>query len=144
MTHTDLATPRRGISQHRNVHAAKLPSPEAGLCALVLDIHGVITSCCDETALLFGDGPGNLLGRAIWYLVTNMTPSYTSPSFNARYIAAMSKDGRWRRFQAVDASGQRFPVELSISRVDDDDCDLFLVMLRRSTDESSVQRFMPL
>lgn len=142
MAHTNLAISRGMLTQH--LHAATLPVQEMDHCAIVLDSHGVITSCCEATGAMFGSSVCNLVGKTIWYLISNMTPSYTSPSFNARYIAAMSKDSRWRRFQAVDMHGQRFPVEVSLSSVEEDDSDLFLLILRRPAGEPAKQSFNPI
>jgi hypothetical protein len=122
-------------SRVRNVGAAKLPSREDGSSAMVLDSHGVVTSCGEATGSMFACSVDNLVGRAIWDLISNMTPSYTSPSFNARYLAAMSKDSRWRPFQAVDTLGRTFPVELSLSCVAEEDGDLFLLLLRHPAGE---------
>lgn len=77
-------------------------------------------------------------------MIANMAPSYTSPSFNARYLAAMSTDGRWRRFQAVDMHGRNFPVEVSFAITDDHEHGSLLVSLRRPTGPVAKDRFKAL
>lgn len=141
MTHANIAMSGPIASRVRNARAAMLPSRDDGCCAMVLDSRGVVTSCGEATGAMFACSVDKLVGRAIWDVISNMTPSYTSPSFNARYIAAMSKDSRWRPFQAVDTLGRSFPVELSLSSVAEEEDDLFLLLLRHPAGEPTTPRF---
>lgn len=130
MTHTIPALARKPVLPPLGLFSPDLPATEPDHCTLVLDSRGVVVNCCETTGLIFHSSVDNLLGRTIWYLIINMTPSYTSPSFNARYIAAMSSEPRWRRFQAINMTGQRFPVEVFISSLETDGRRLFPVIVR--------------
>lgn len=113
-------------------------------CTAVIDSHGLVVDCSDAVASLFGIAATGLIGHPLWDLITGMTPSHTSPSFNARYVAAISTDTAWRRFQAIDTHGRRFPVEISLSSTDALEQGNFLVTVRRAAGESICDRFKPI
>lgn len=144
MTHTHYTVAPRTATPAKTPPMDGLPLLDDADCCVVIDGHGRVTGCSEATGLMFGGSAAGLIGHRIWYLITNMTPSYTSPSFNARYIAAMSTDNHWRRFQAVDLHGQRFPVEISFAVGEEDEHDSFLIHLRHPVGAAVDDRFRPL
>ncbi|MDD5250681.1 MAG: PAS domain-containing protein [Rhodocyclaceae bacterium] len=99
------------------LRAAAMPAPDTHFGALVIDGRGVIVRCSDAAPQLFGGEPGDLEGKMISAFVTNLMPSDAAPSYHARYMAYLSNSGLWRRFQAVDVHGRRFPIEIAMSRL---------------------------
>lgn len=85
--------------------------------AIVLDGRGIIVRCSDAAVQMFGGAPQDLEGGPISIFVTNLLSSDASPSYNARHVDYLSKSGDWRRFQAVDVHGRRFPVDIAMSRM---------------------------
>ena len=100
--------------------------------ALVCDGRGLIVSCSDFAARLFGGGVEDLEGRAIWSLISGFLPNGTSPGFRARYLAHLSAYRGWRLFHATDHAGRRFPLELSMLKVASYSENLFLLNVRHS------------
>jgi PAS domain S-box-containing protein len=142
MAHINLAIP--GGTRLQPVPAVTPQDPEDERGTLVVDSRGVIISCGKAAAAMLGGSASNMVGRTIWRLITSMTASNTSASYNARYIAAMSTDNQWRRFPTVTDSGRRFPVELSIACLVDGETDLFQVTLRHPSDEPINHGFHPI
>jgi PAS domain-containing protein len=99
------------------LRAAAMPELQTHFGALLLDGRGVIIKCSDAAVQLFGGEPRDLEGGMISAFVTNLMPSDGSPSYNARHMAYLSNSGLWRRFQAVDVHGRRFPIEIAMSRL---------------------------
>lgn len=98
--------------------------------ALVLDGRGVIVKCSDAAVQMFGGESHDLEGGTISAFVTNLMSSNASPSYNARHVDYLSKSGEWRRFQAVDVHGRRFPVDIAMSRMAADGHQFLLLNLR--------------
>lgn len=116
------------------IDQAALDARGQGHCgALVLDGRGVIVKCSDSAVQLFGGQPHDLEGGPISTFVTNLMSSDASPSYNARHVDYLSKSGDWRRFQAVDVHGRRFPVEIAMSRLATEGHQFLLLNLRVPT-----------
>ena len=98
--------------------------------ALVLDGRGIIVRCSEAAVQLFGGESRDLEGGPISSFVTNLMSSDESPSYNARHVDYLSKSGDWRRFQAVDVHGRRFPVDISMSRMATEGHQFLLLNLR--------------
>lgn len=98
--------------------------------ALVLDGRGVIVKCSDSAVQIFGGEPHDIEGGAISTFVSNLISSDASPSYNARHVDYLSKSGDWRRFQAVDVHGRRFPVDIAMSRMAAEGHQFLLLNLR--------------
>lgn len=98
--------------------------------ALVLDGRGVIVKCSDAAVHIFGGDPHDIEGGSISTFVSNLMSSDESPSYNARRVDYLSKSGEWRRFQAVDVNGRRFPVDIAMSRMAAEGQQLLLLNLR--------------
>ena len=130
MVSTSITTSRRVAAAERAWHASMATQQRADCGTLVLDGRGVIVRCSDAARRMFGGKLCDLEGNAIFAFVTDLTPSDTSPSYNARYMAYLSTEGNWHSFQAVDVFGQRFGLEIAMSRMSADDHDLLLLNLR--------------
>ncbi len=98
--------------------------------ALVLDGRGIIVKCSDAAVQMFGGEPSEIEGGPISTFVTNLMSSGASPSYNARHVDYLSKSGDWRRFQAVDVHGRRFPVDIAMSRMAAEGQQFLLLNLR--------------
>lgn len=100
---------------------------------LILDRLGRIISCGTPVERLFGANRIRLAGHLISDFVAGLLPCGNSPSFNARYLVYLCADGRWRKYEATDAAGDMFAVELNLTRMAtaDSDRELFLLNVRR-------------
>jgi PAS domain-containing protein len=85
--------------------------------SLMLDRLGRILSCGALAENMFGAGRGRLMGRWISDFISGLLLGGNSPSYNARYLVHLCADGEWRKFEAKDASGLGFTVELNLSRM---------------------------
>ena len=121
-------------SPAQNQHAydaAAAMAGKAGYGTLVLDGLGRIRSCGTAAGQILGCSYSDLAGKPISTFVSNFSLSESSLSYSARYFAHLCAESGWRKFEAVDARGHEFPVELSLSRVRTDGQDFFLLSLRR-------------
>ena len=84
---------------------------------LVLDQYGRILSCSPSAERIFGTSQGAMLGRQVSVFVKGLFLAGSSPSYSARYLVHLCAGGDWRRFEARDASGQEFPVEINLARM---------------------------
>lgn len=107
-----------------------LPQSRSG--ALVCDGRGLIVSCSDFAARIFGGAVDDIEGRTIWSLISGFLPNGTSPGFRARYMAHLSGYRGWRLFHATDHAGRRFPLELSMLKIESYSENLFLLNVRQS------------
>lgn len=98
---------------------------------LVLDGLGRIRSCGEAGERILGASEVCLVGRRISEFVSGLLLGESSPSYNARYLVYLCADGEWRSFQARDADGHGFLVELNLSRTASDGQEIFLLNLRR-------------
>lgn len=83
---------------------------------LVLDCLGRIRSCGQAAEKLFGLDQAHLIGRRISGWISGLFPMGNSPSYNTRYLVHLCADDEWRKFNATDAGGHAFVVELNLSR----------------------------
>lgn len=99
---------------------------------LIVDRVGRILSCGVPAENIFRTGHSRLVGRQIPEFIDGLFLGGSSPSYSARHLVYLCSDGEWRRFQATDAKGGRFPVELNLSRIVTDGQEMFLVNVRRA------------
>lgn len=99
--------------------------------SLVLDGMGRIRSCGATGERVLGASQLGLVGRPISDCIAGLHLGGSSPSYAARYLVYLCGEGEWRRFEAVDAGGQRFPVELNLSRLMRGGQETFLLNVRR-------------
>jgi PAS domain S-box-containing protein len=117
--------------------AAAALADKAEYGTLVLDGFGKIRSCGAAAARMLGCGPTDVAGKSVSQFVADFSLSESSLSYSTRYIAHLCADGGWRRFTAVDARGNGFPVDVALSRVTTEGQDFFLLNLRRLDAESA-------
>lgn len=84
---------------------------------LVLDQYGRILSCSSSAERIFGTSQVAMLGRMISDFVEGVFLAGTSPSYSARHLVYLCAGGEWCRFEARDATGQAFPVEINLARM---------------------------
>ena len=113
------------------MHAAANLVNGAQYGTLILDRLGRILSCGAPAEKIFGASQVRLVGRWISEFIGDLFLAGSSPSYNARYLVYLCADGEWRKFEARDADGQGFKVELNLSRVTTDGHEMFLLNLRR-------------
>jgi PAS domain S-box-containing protein len=99
---------------------------------LVLDRVGRIISCGAPAENIFGASQVRLTGRWISEFIAGLLVGGSSPSYSARYLVHLSADDEWREFEAKDADGCRFAVEVKLSRMMTDGQEIFLLNVRRS------------
>lgn len=112
-------------------HAAANLDTRGEYGTLVLDGLGRIRSCGEAGERIFGASQVRLVGRRISEFISGLLLGGSSPSYNARYLVYLSADGEWRRYEAKDAEGRAFVVELNLSRMVTDGQEIFLLNLRR-------------
>lgn len=114
-------------------HAAENFERTGDYCTLILDRQGRILSCGTPAERIFGASQVRLIGKLISDFVSGLLVGGSSPSFTARYLVYLCADGEWRRYEARDAGGQAFAVELNLARVASSGADreLFLLNVRR-------------
>ena len=98
---------------------------------LILDRSGRILSCGAPAERMFGASHVRLMGRWISEFIAGLFLAGSSPSYSARYLVYLCADGEWRKFEAKDAAGQEFTVELNLSRMATDGQEIFLLNVRR-------------
>ena len=99
--------------------------------SLILDHAGCILGSGEAAEKIFGAGEGSLIGRRISGLVSGLLLDGNSPSYSARSLAYLCADDEWQQFEGTELSGQRFGVELNLSRTLTGGREMFLVNLRR-------------
>jgi len=101
---------------------------------LIVDRVGKILSCGTPAEDVFRAGHSRLAGRQIPEFIDGLFLAGSSPSYSARHLVYLCSDGEWRKFQATDAQGIRFSVELNLSRIVTDGQEMFLVNVRRAAE----------
>lgn len=120
-----------GANQYAGFHGATRLEGSGEHGSLMLDRHGRIVACGAPTEKLFGVGQMHLIGRSISDFVAGFIFGGNSPSYSARFLAHLCAKGEWRKFEAMDASGKRFPIELNVSRQLCSGEESFFLALRR-------------
>lgn len=128
------ATARQQSESKQDVfHAAANFVHRGDYGTLILDRLGRILSCGTPAERIFGASQVRLIGHLISDFVGGLFLGGSSPSYNARYLVYLCADGEWRKFEAKDAAGQAFTVELNLARLatDSPDREMFLLNVRR-------------
>lgn len=113
------------------VHAAANLANKDEYGTLILDRSGRILSCGAPAERIFAANQVHLLGRWISEFISGLFLTGSSPSYGARYLVYLCTDGEWRKFEANDAAGQAFTIELNLSRMATDGREIFLLSVRR-------------
>lgn len=132
MTGQSSAALQQTASKAEMIHAAANLANGAQHGTLVLDRLGRILSCGAPAEKMFGASQVRLVGRWISEFIGGLFLAGSSPSYNTRYLVYLCADGEWRKFEARDADGRGFKVELNLSRIMTDGQEMFLLNLRRS------------
>lgn len=98
---------------------------------LILDSQGRIRSCGATAEEMLGESQLLLSGRRISTFIADLLLGGNSPSYSARYLVYLCAEGEWRKFEAMDARGQVFAVELNLSRMFANGQEVFLLCMRR-------------
>lgn len=104
---------------------------EAGNETLILDAGGVICACGAAAERLFGTSQSRLIGRRIPEFIVGILFEGNSPSENARQLNRLCAESRWQAFEAMDARGTVFAVEIHLSRKMTTGQEVFVLGLRR-------------
>ncbi len=99
---------------------------------LILDRQGSILACGGPAARMFGANGVPLLGRRISEFIAGFFLAGHVRSRDATIARCPCASGDWRTFDAIDIGGDRFAVELSMSRVTANGEELFVLNLRRA------------
>ncbi len=95
---------------------------------------GRILSCGTPAERIFGASQVRLIGNLISDFVAGLFLGGSSPSYNARYLVHLCTDGQWRKYDARDAGGQAFALEVNLARMATtagSDREMFLLKVRR-------------
>ena len=114
-------------------HAAATFERRDDCGTLILDRVGRILSCGTPAERMFGASQVRLIGNLISDFVAGLFLGGSSPSYNARYLVHLCADGQWRKYEARDADGQAFAVELNLAHMatPGSDHEMFLLNVRR-------------
>lgn len=119
-------------------HPAANPANKGEHATLMLDRTGRILSCGEPAEKIFGAGQARLMGRQISEFIAGLLLGGTSPSYRARYLVYLCADGDWRQFEAKDADGRAFAIEVNVSQMMASGQEIFLLTVRRP--EAAPQR----
>jgi len=117
-------------------HAAANLAGKDEYGTLILDGMGRIRSCGTAGERIFGGSQVRLVGKEVSEFIAGLALGGSSPSYSARFLMYLCADPVWRRFQAIDADGHEFAVDLNLSRMRTDGQEIFVLNLRR-VDESN-------
>lgn len=98
---------------------------------LILDRLGQIVSCGAPAERMFRI---RLVGPRISDSIAGLLQGRSSPSYFARYLLHLCEQNQWQIFNAMDAEGRGFSIEVNLSRMTHEGHEMFLVNLRRSND----------
>ena len=124
------AEPARDLFQ---VAAALGNGDEYG--TLIVDRVGRIISCGVPAEQIFRVRHARMVGRQMPEFIDGVFLNGSSPSYSARHLVFLCSDDEWRTFQATDAQGVRFAVEVNLSRIVSDGKEMYLVNVRRAGED---------
>lgn len=123
--------PQQYHSRPDPIHAAVNPASGREHTALIVDATGMIRGCGAAVEDVFGASRDRLLGNPVSVFIAGLFGQTESPGHDASYLVHLSTDAGWRKFEATDARGQGFAVEVNVSRRMADDHDVFVLNLRQ-------------
>lgn len=130
-----IAQARIALQQYHSrpnpVHAAANPASGREHTALIVDSAGIICGCGAAVEDIFGTSRDRLLGKPVSVFIAGLFGQAESPGPDARYLVQLSAEAGWRQFEATDARGQGFAVEVNVSRRMADSHDVFVLNLRQ-------------
>lgn len=103
----------------------------ASIGALVLDDQGIVVGCSAMAATILARSVSSIEGATISSLIADVTTGGASRGCDVRDLACMSRNRKWRRFDAMDADGDSIAVEIRLSKISLNGRDIgFLMKLR--------------
>lgn len=127
----EIVAPQRSAFRQDILGAAAAIASRGGYGTLVLDSLGKILSCGEPAERMFGTSRGRLVGRGISEFIAGLFLDGSSPSYRARYLGYLCANGEWREFEAADADGHEFAVQLNLARMVTDGREIFVLTVRR-------------
>jgi len=112
-------------------HAAANLGNKSEYGTLILDRLGRILNCGASVEKMFGASQFRLIGTRVSELISGLLLGGSSPSYRARYLACLCADDEWQEFEAMDAGGNEFAVEIKLSWRVTDGQEIFLLNVRR-------------
>lgn len=111
--------------------AAANPTNSTEYGMLIFDASGRISGCDAAAERQFGTSQSRLLGRRIPEFIVGILFDGNSPSENARQLGRLCAEHHWQAFDAMDAHGNVFAVEIHVSRKMTNGQEVFVLGLRR-------------
>jgi PAS domain S-box-containing protein len=104
---------------------------------LILDRVGKIISCGLPAEKIFGVKQDRLMGRWISEFIAGLFLGGNSQCNRAKYLEYLCTDGEWRKFEAMDAGGHGFAVEINMARVATDGREVVVLNVHRPEEHVS-------
>lgn len=123
---TQQAAARRDV-----FHAAATLPSRCDFGTLLLDGRGRIVSSGTSGGQIFGASQSQLQGRSISVFIASLFHGEGSRGHRRRHLLRLSADPQWRPFAAVDIAGRHLSILLSLTRIEAEGEELFLLNLRR-------------
>ena len=89
---------------------------DGGGGTLIVDVLGRICACSVAAEHLFGASRSRLIGTQVSEFIAGIFPKESASLCNTENLGSLCESGDWRRFEAKDAQGHRFAVEIHVSR----------------------------
>lgn len=123
--------PQQYHSRPDQFHAVANPVARRESAALIVDSAGIICGCGTAVEDIFGASRSRLLGKPVSAFIARLFGQAEAPGHDARYLVHLSADNDWREFEATDARGQGFAVEVNVTRRMADAKEVFVLNLRQ-------------
>jgi PAS domain S-box-containing protein len=123
-------------SKNRVEPAAANPANSTEYGTLIFDDSGRISGCDAAAERLFGTSQSRLIGRWIPEFIVGILFDGNSPSENARQLDRLCAERHWQGFEAMDAHGNIFAIEIQASRKMASGQEVFVLSLRQPGDPS--------
>jgi PAS domain S-box-containing protein len=118
-------------SRLNQFHATASQANRRSHATLIVNGLGSICGCGAAVEDILGASRSRLIGKRVSGFIAGLFREGSSPSYNARYLAHLDTNSEWRQFEATDARGSRFVVEINVLRRMADGGEVFVLDLRR-------------
>ena len=108
----------------------------SGCGTLIVDARGRICGCGVAAEDIFVASQSRLIGRQVAEFIAGIFPKENSSPHNAVNLDRLCETGAWEAFEATDARGCGFAVEIHVSRRVKDEQEMFVLSLRQPGDTS--------
>jgi len=130
------STAQQYRSRHNQFHSAANLANRRECATLIVDRLGNICGCGAAAEDILGASQSRLLGKRISAFVADLFRERSSLGDSARYLDHLCAANDWREFGAIDACGRGFAVEINLSRRMADGREVFVLNLRRPSEET--------